>query len=116
MRPKGTAQELERRRRLAVQRVQEGYPVAEVARFLGVAKRSVYRWPRRVRDHGERVGLSAKPHLGPKPRLNIEQDIDVLSHLPYRPSYYGFDTDVWTAPRVAELIERLFGVHYHPRY
>ena len=31
MRPKGTAEELARRRRLAVTRVREGYPVAEVS-------------------------------------------------------------------------------------
>ena len=34
MRSQGTAQELERRRRLAVTRVLEGYPVGEVAAFL----------------------------------------------------------------------------------
>jgi len=27
---------------------------------------------------------------------------------------HGFSTDLWTLPRIAELIERLFGVHYHP--
>jgi transposase len=25
----------------------------------------------------------------------------------------GFDTDLWTCPRVAELIKRRFGVEYH---
>jgi transposase len=101
---------------LAVQRVQDGYSVAEVARFLGVAERSIYRWLARVRDHGERVGLKPKPHFGPKPRLNIEQDIDILTYLETRPTCHGFATDVWTAPRVAEIIERRFGIKYHPRY
>ena len=28
----------------------------------------------------------------------------------------GFDTDRWTLKRIAALIEREFGVNYHPRY
>jgi Winged helix-turn helix len=28
----------------------------------------------------------------------------------------GYVTDVWTLPRVAEVIERLTGVAYHPGY
>ena len=27
---------------------------------------------------------------------------------------HGFTTDLWTLPRVATVIERLTGVHYHP--
>ena len=29
---------------------------------------------------------------------------------------FGFATELWTAPRVAKLIEKEFGVAYHPRY
>jgi transposase len=29
---------------------------------------------------------------------------------------HGFATDLWTLPRVAKVIERLTGVHYHPGY
>ncbi len=27
---------------------------------------------------------------------------------------HGYDTDLWTLPRVAVVVERLTGVHYHP--
>ena len=27
---------------------------------------------------------------------------------------HGFGTDLWTLPRVAAVIERTTGVHYHP--
>jgi hypothetical protein len=27
---------------------------------------------------------------------------------------HGFNTDLWTLPRVALVIERITGVHYHP--
>ena len=116
MRPKGTPHELANRRRLAVTRVREGYSPEEVARFLGVHVRSVYRWLADARDYGDRAGLNPKVHLGPQPRLDIEQELDVLIWLRYPASQHGFATDCWTAPRVAALIERHFGVRYHPRY
>jgi transposase len=116
MRPTGTAQELENRRRLAVRRVREGYSPDDVARFLAIHIRSLYRWLARARDQGERVGLNHKPHLGPQRRLDIEQDLEVLSWLLYPATSYGFPTPLWTAARVARKIEERFGVHYHPRY
>jgi transposase len=107
---------LANRRRLAVQRVRDGYTVAEVAAFLGVSERSVYRWLARARDYGDRAGLNPRPHFGPKPRLNIEQQCLVVGWLDDLPSAHGFPTEVWTAPRVAQLIEQRLGVRYHPRY
>jgi transposase len=29
---------------------------------------------------------------------------------------HGYGTDLWTLPRAAALIERAFGVHYHPAH
>ena len=28
--------------------------------------------------------------------------------------HHGFGTDLWTLPRIAQVIEKLFGVRYHP--
>src|SRR4051794_25177377 len=116
MRPKGTAQELANRRRLAVQRVRDGYSVPEVAAFLGTTQRSVRRWLADAREYGDRAGLAPRPHTGPKPRLDIAQQAQVIDLLDERPTAHGFATDLWTAPRVAQLILRRFGVRYHPRY
>src|SRR5262245_43159488 len=116
MRPKGSATELANRRRLAVQRVRDGYPVTQVATFLGVSERSVYRWLAAARDYGDRAGLNPKPHLGPKPRLDIAQQSQVIDWLDDLPSVHGFATELWTAPRIAQLIQQRFGVRYHPRY
>jgi transposase len=115
MRPRGRAQELERRRRRAVQAVKEGDAVADVARVLGVSERALYGWLAAERARGER-GLEAKPHPGPKPRLNRNQERQVLSWLKKPPSAFGFPTELWTAPRVARLIKERLGVGYHPRY
>jgi transposase len=32
------------------------------------------------------------------------------------PKSFGFSTELWTARRVAEVIQRKFGVRYHHRY
>ena len=55
MRDKGSPEELEHRRLLAVQRVLEGYSAEEVAEFLGVDPRSVRRWVAAYREAGGRA-------------------------------------------------------------
>jgi len=115
MRPQGSPQELERRRRRAVQAVREGSTPAEVARVLGVSDRSVRRWVAAARDGGD-AALDAVAHPGPRPRLNGNQQRQVLSWLKRSPTEFGLATELWTAPRVAHLIRERFGVEFHPRY
>jgi transposase len=110
-----SAQELENRRRLAVARVNEGYSQAEVARFLGVDVRSVRTWVADYRREGE-AGLAASTAPGRTPRLTPEQSQVVLGWLARPATEFGFATELWTAPRVARLIEKTFAVAYHPRY
>ena len=64
MRTKGSPDELEHRRLLAVQRVLEGYSAEEVAEFLGVDPRSVWRWLAAFRDRGP-DGPGGPPRPGP---------------------------------------------------
>jgi transposase len=115
MRTKGSAQELERRRKLAVRRIHEGYRAADVAAFLGVHLRTVRRWLARDRDD-PRHGLNARPHRGRPPKLTLDQELEVLCWLYARPTSFGFPTDLWTAPRIAQLIDKKFDIHVHPRY
>lgn len=115
MRTRGSAHELEQRRRLAVQRVQEGYTQAQVAQFLGVHERTVRRWIAHYRQQGE-SGLAAKPHPGRSPKLARHLQGLVLGWLRQNPQSFGFATELWTGRRVAQLIQRQFGVRYHPRY
>jgi transposase len=32
------------------------------------------------------------------------------------PTEYGFATELWTAPRLAQLIEQEWSIHFHPDY
>jgi transposase len=115
MRSNGTAKELEARRRLAVQRVEDGWSRREVAAFLGVHPVTVAKWVAQFRDKGA-DGVAAKPTPGRPRFLTAEQEAQVLGWLAGPPSEHGFRTDLWTARRVAELIRTKFGVEFHPHY
>ncbi len=113
MRPDGSAERLERRRRLAVQLVQQGTSRSEVARQVSATYRSVLRWCNALRDRGP-LGLSPKPVPGRRCRLSPGQKQDLVARLLKGARAEGFETDLWTLPRIRKLIRRRYGVRYHP--
>jgi transposase len=115
MRTIGTPAELERRRRLAVQRALEGYSTAEIADFLGVDPSSVRRWLSAFQTRGCR-GLDAKPVPGRPPKLTRTQERIVLRWLADSPTGHGFPGELRTCPRLARLIEEEWGVAFCPEY
>jgi transposase len=114
MRTKGSPDELEHRRQLAVQRCLEGYPVDEVAEFLGISPRTVWRWLASFRDRGPE-GLGARPVPGRPRKLSIIQEKIALRWLRDSPTEHGFTTELWTAGRLAQLIEQEFAIRFNPR-
>src|SRR3954468_5901219 len=112
MRPIGTAEELQRRRLRAVELVEQGESPEEVARFLGCGRSSVYTWVELARD--DLAKLAAKPHAGPRPRLDDAQLKELEGLLLQGAVAHGWRTELWTAARVAEVIERHFGITFHP--
>jgi transposase len=115
MRTSGSPAELEHRRCLAIQRLLDGFSVAEVAEFLGVDPRSVRRWHAAFRSHGA-GGLAARPVSGRPPKLTATQEKIVRRWLADNPTDHGFATELWTAPRLARLIEQEWGVSFCPEY
>lgn len=109
MRPLGTADLLEERRRLAVALLDEGLSAAEVAGLVGARDRSVRRW-------AAAADLAAIPHRGATPRLTIAIAADVRAWLDDSPRAFGFTTERWTAPRLAAVLASHRGVTVHPRY
>src|SRR4051812_36869795 len=114
MRPIGTAEELERRRRRAVELVKQGEHPATVVHFLGCGRSSVYTWVKLDRDAAEK--LTARPHTGPKPRLTDEQVKELEGLLLKGAKDHGWHNDLWGDHRVAEMIRRHFGVEYHTEH
>src|SRR3954470_18264370 len=115
MRDKGSPEELEHRRWLAVQRVLDGYSTEEVAEFLGVDPRSVRRWFAAYRGGGGQ-GLLSRPVPGRPPKLTTTQEKIVRRWLAESPREHGFETELWTAPRVGQLIHEEFGIRLNSRY
>ena len=115
MRSPGSSDELERRRHLAVQRVLEGYPIEEVADFLGVHRTTISRWVSAFRARGI-PGLAARPATGRPPKLTRIQEKIIRRWLADKPTEHGFPTDLWTGPRVAHMIHQEFGVEINPKY
>ena len=113
MRPKGSAQELERRRRLAMALLEQDRKPAAVARALGTSRASVTRWRQAYEAGGER-GLKARAHPGGTSRLTVAQRKRLVRLLLRGPRKHGYATELWTLARVAEVIAVTFGVQYHP--
>ena len=112
-RPIGTPVELERRRQQAVQAVADGQARQTVATVLGVHVKTVSRWVRAARTPG---GVAAKVHPGPTPGLT-DADLKRLAELLLQGAKaHGWYNQLWTAARVARLIEHEFHIRYHPEH
>lgn len=112
MRPTGSPEELEHRRLRALELLGEGLLPSEVAKRVGVDRRSVRRWKAAARGKGE-AGVKARPASGRPSKLSAKDKRKLEGLLLKGPLAAGFGTDLWTCPRVAELIEQRFGVQYH---
>lgn len=113
MRPTGTAEELERRRRRAVALLGQGHGVREVAHMVGASPGAVTRWREAHEKRGD-GGLSAQPHPGRWPKLWSKQRRKLVTLLKQGPHQHGYPTELWTLRRVAEIIRKQFGVRYDP--
>jgi transposase len=114
MRPSGSAVELEARRRRAVKLLGEGWMIKDVAAAVGTSRQSVSKWKKLAGTRGERArALAAKPQHVRECRLSKAERSRLVRLLRAGPRKAGFDSDLWTLPRVVELIEHEFGVSCH---
>jgi len=111
MRPNGTPDELEHRRFQALTLLQRGKSPVEVARQLGVDRRSVRRWKSSAQRHGE-AALAARPARGRPSRLRRGQKQLLRRALLRGAQAAGFENDLWTCRRVAQWIQQRFGIRY----
>jgi transposase len=111
MRPHGTAEELQRRRIRAVELMESGQSHTKIAEILGVNRGSLYRWRTMARNGPE--GLQAVPHPGAPRHLDQAQLHELEFLLGQGAKVHGWPNELWTAKRVADLIQKYFGVHYH---
>jgi transposase len=109
---KGGAEVLEDRRRRALELLDAGHSLNEVGRLIQCDASSVMRW-RDARERGGVEGLKVRLASGRPPRLSAIQGRHLEKVLLKGPLAYGYGTDLWTTARIAEVVEKEFGVHYH---
>jgi len=103
---------LEKRRFQAIRLFERGEKQSAIARQLKVVRQSVARWVQQYRAGGK-AALKKAGRAGRKPRLNEPQRQRLVKLLLGGPERLGYQTPLWTCPRVARLIEEEFGVRYH---
>jgi transposase len=115
MRPPGSPIELERRRRRAVGLLAQGMTFKAVAGIIGSSISSLVRWRQAYRKEGRR-GLDRKQAPGRPQKLSLVQKRKLIDLLLEGPLALGYSTNLWTTRRVAEVIQRSFGIRYHPNH
>lgn len=89
--------------------VERGESPTVVARILGVTPSSLHRWRRAD-------GLQSRPPPG-RPRRLSDTQLDQLRVLLLQGAVaHGWSNHLWTAARVAALIDRTFDIQYHPEH
>src|ERR671916_931887 len=98
----------EGRRLRAWELFQEGWPQQRIAEALGVSKGAVSQWLSRAKAQGPQALRHCKPP-GRQPKLAHPQRLQLLELLTQGPQALGFRGDVWTQPRVAQVIRATSG-------
>lgn len=112
MRPCGSAKQLEKRRRKAMELLADGLSLNETGRRLGCAPISVKRWRDARAERGE-AALEPQAVPGRPRKLTRRQQARLLKILLKGAIANGYRTDLWTTARIAEIIATTFGVSYH---
>ena len=108
--PKGQkmdAEALKERRLQARRLLDEGLSQAEVARRLKTTRQSVSRWAGQPRS-----ALAKVKRQGRKSQLGAHARAKLRARLLAGPKAAGFASELWTVPRVRQLIAQRFGRHF----
>lgn len=93
----------------------DGKAVAEVARWLNLGEQTVYDYVRAFLLKGLRSLVYKRPSGRPS-RLTKTQRRELGKLIEAGPDKAGYDEGCWTAVLIQDLIEKQYGVVYHPHY
>jgi transposase len=102
------------RRSKADQLFMAGQSQSAVARLLGVSRQCAHNWYWEWRGSDGAPKGPRRLGSGRKSKLDGKQLESVDAALRRGPRSFGFTGTRWTLWRVAAVIERITGVHYHP--
>jgi transposase len=109
---KGSADLLEDRRKRALVLLDGGHSLNEVGRRIGCNASSVMRW-RDARRRGGTKALRVRFSPGRPRKLDAAQRGQLKKLLLRGAPAHGYQTNLWTTARIAEIIQREFGIQYH---
>jgi transposase len=107
----GSAEQLQERRLHAIALLEQGSTQVEVAHMLGVTQGAVSQW-KSAHAHGGNDALAGKSAPGASPKLTEKQCQQLLKYLQQGPRKHGWSTELWTLPRIVQLIAKKFDVQY----
>ncbi|MFC5410868.1 winged helix-turn-helix domain-containing protein [Larkinella bovis] len=108
---KQTEYEVLRRRCVALH--QQGWKQVAIAQALGLTQGWVSRTLTKYQQQGQAALAWRKP-AGATARLSQTQLAQLVEELNKGAEHHGFPGQLWTRPRVNEVIKKLFGVSYDP--
>jgi transposase len=107
----GSTEQLQERRLRAIALLEQGYTQVEIARMLGVTQGAVSQW-KTAHSQGGIDALAGKRAPGGTPKLTEKQCQRLLKYLLQGPRKHGWSTELWTLPRIVQLIAKKFDVQY----
>lgn len=108
-------QALEHMRIAAVKLRKEGVCAKKVAAAFNVSVKTVYNWSSLEKNKGHEALLSSN-NAGAPSALEEDKFNEIVAALQCPASEFGYDTDLWTGPRLRHFIRTRFGVKYHNKY
>jgi transposase len=111
-----TPQWRESRRLQAWKLHEQGWSQRQIAEELGVTQGAVSQWIRRAHEGGGADALRHRPAPGRRASLTDEQFAQIPTLLACGAEALGFEDDTWTTERVAAVLQKEFGVSYHPAH
>lgn len=108
---------LEELRRRAVAAVESGVSQSEVARLLGVSRKTVGSWVRAFRDAGEQSFRPRSRGRRPGEQLALstgQQAWTIATLVAGTPDTHGLAHTLWSRQAVTELVNREFGILLSP--
>lgn len=111
----GSSEQNEAKRRKAIEIIKRGATQAEAAKQVRVILRTVQRWWKLYRDHGDE-GLKSTKATGRPSRLS-KKDSEKLRRILIKGAVKaGFPNELWTSKRVLSVIKSKFGLSYHANH
>jgi transposase len=97
------------RRTLAVSEFDQGRPVQEIAKMLGVTRQSIYNWIAAYRETRSPGALHDRPGRGRQRSLDEDEERLLDTFLESSPQEFGYPHANWTVALLGEMLEWVIG-------